>query len=241
MDEKKMSDTAKVVPVVDEKRPSNTAKVKSAGVKKKVVPELVVNEDKMSTDERSIYNRVIASSDEWKDAVSTEEIADFSLANDPFKFPPPCFPLMERHEFMFRWITRDPKRLDEVMNKSKIMRWYPVNSTSPTSDFVSFIDRNNGAVCREDQMLVFKRYDVFQIEQKAKRGVADTSRQTNDPRNKGGDFSASVRKSTSSRSAREEVKGDDIPFTGEAEIDGEMGIFTPNVSNEDLTANERIE
>lgn len=188
----------------------------------------------MTPDERAIFNRVASASDEWRDAPVISDIEDYSMADDPFKLPPPAAKLRDAKLFVFRWITRDPKRLDEVMNKNKVFRWYPVNSTAPTGDFAPYIDRNNGAVCREDQMLVFKRYDVFQMELEHKRGVAEASLQAKDPMKKDGAFSAANRKATDGRSLREEVKGSDIQFKGEADVDAENGVYTPNVGDADL-------
>ena len=198
----------------------------------------VIEQSNMSSEERSIFNRVASASDEWKEAIIATDMHDFSLADDPFKLPLPAQKLRDKKLYVFRWITRDPKRLDEMMNKNKIMRWYPVNSTSPNGDFRKLVDRNNGAVCREDQMLVFKRYDAFQLEQGFYEGLADASLKSNDLLNKGKkeDFSAGKRSASDSKSLREEVKGSDIQFEGEAEKDAQQGIFTPDVSDSDLSA-----
>jgi len=200
------------------------------------VEDVEVNSTTMSSEERAIFNRVMSASDEWKESIQGFDMNDFSLAEDPFKLPKPAQRLRDAGEYAFRWITRDPKRLDEIMNKNRIARWYPVNSTAPTSDFRKFIDRNNGAVCREDQMLVFKRYDVFQMEQKMKHSLADAFTKSHDPLSKTGDeFSATKRRVIDGKASREEVKGDDIHFRGEAEVDKEAGVYTPNVSDNDLT------
>ena len=197
-----------------------------------------IEQSNMSSEERSIFNRVASAGDEWKEEIQSHDMHDFSLADDPFKLPLPALKLRDKKLYVFRWITRDPKRLDEMMNKNKIMRWYPVNSTSPNGDFQKFVDRNNGAVCREDQMLVFKRYDAFQLEQGFYEGLAEASLKSNDLLDKGKkeDFSAGKRKASDSKSLREEVKGSDIQFEGEAEKDAEQGVFTPDVSDSDLSA-----
>lgn len=197
-----------------------------------------IDDSKMTPEERAIYHRVASASDEWKEAPLVTDMEDFSLAEDPFKLPEPAAKLRDAKKYVFRWITRDPRRLDEMMNKNKVFRWYPVNSTAPNGDFAKFVDRNNGAVCREDQMLVFKRYDMFELEQNYKRGLADTSLQSKDPMNKSGDFSAARRKATDGKSLREEVKGSDIQFKGEAEVDAEMGIATPDVADSELQTEE---
>ena len=197
-----------------------------------------IEQSNMSSEERSIFNRVASAGDEWKEEIQSHDMHDFSLADDPFKLPLPALKLRDKKLYVFRWITRDPKRLDEMMNKNKIMRWYPVNSTAPNGDFQKFVDRNNGAVCREDQMLVFKRYDAFQLEQGFYEGLAEASLKSNDLLDKGKkeDFSAGKRKASDSKSLREEVKGSDIQFEGEAEKDAEQGVFTPDVSDSDLSA-----
>jgi hypothetical protein len=192
----------------------------------------------ISPEERAIYNRVASAGDEWRESIQSTDMHDFSLAEDPFKLPLPAQKLRDKKLYVFRWITRDPKRLDEMMNKNKIMRWYPVNSTAPNGDFVKLVDRNCGAVCREDQMLVFKRYDAFLLEQEFYNGLASSSLNAGDLLNKSKkeEFSAANRKSEDSKSLRQEVKGSDIQFSGEAEVDAAAGIFTPNVSDTDLQA-----
>jgi hypothetical protein len=197
-----------------------------------------IEQNNMSSEERSIFNRIASASDEWKEEIQSHDMHDFSLADDPFKLPLPAQKLRDQKLYVFRWITRDPRRLDEMMNKNKIMRWYPVNSTSPNEDFQKLVDRNNGAVCREDQMLVFKRYDAFQLEQGFYEGLADTSLKSNDLLEKGKkeNFSAGKRSATDSKSLREEVKGSDIQYEGEVEKDARLGIFTPDVSDSDLSA-----
>jgi len=186
----------------------------------------------LTPEERAIFNRVASASDEWKDELVASDMNEFSLMEDPFKLPEPARRLEEQRRFKFRWITRTPQRLDEMMNKNKVMRWYPVNSTSPTGDFAKLVNPNNGAVCREDQMLVFKRYEVFELEQKMKH-----SRDPKDPLEHGENFSKATRKLTDKEAKREEVKGGDIQFKGEAEVDDEQGV---SISDGDDVLREEV-
>ncbi len=203
---------------------------------------VVIMQDNLTPEERSVYSRVAAESDEWK-TITEADVEDFSLSEDPFKLPPPAQKLRDRKKFAFRWITRSAARLDQVKSKNVPFRWWPVNSTQPAPGVLdAFIDSNNGCISREDQMLVFKPWWMFEKELEYERQLAegDSRDLTNKDKMPVGDleYRAGKRRGTDNKPLREEVKGSDVQFEGEAEVDRAAGIYTPEVSESDLAVNE---
>lgn len=205
----------------------------------------VINmQDNMTSEERAIYSRVAAESDEWK-TITEGDIEDFSLAEDPFKLPLPAQKLRDQEEFAFRWITRTQSRVDEMKNKRPPFAWWPVNSMQPVAGlFDKFIDPIHGGIGKEDQILVFKPWWMFQKELDYERMLADGNSADITSKNKAktpaGDleYRAGKRSGYDSHALREEVKGSDIQFDGETEVDLAAGIYTPQVSESDLAVNE---
>ena len=203
----------------------------------------------LTPEELAIYGRVMAESDEWK-TITEEESNDFSLSRDPFELPDPAKKLRDDKQFAFRWITRSSARLDEIRNKPIPFRWWVVNSNQPVGGlFKPFIDPNNGCVSREDQMLVFKPYWMFEKELDHKRRLADawdqgSSLESKDgQKRKGGrdsdvEITAGKRKGTDTKQLRQEVKGSDVEFRGEEEVDIDAGRSFSAASESDLTIEE---
>jgi hypothetical protein len=198
----------------------------------------------MTPDERAIYSRVASESDDWK-TITESDMEDYSLAEDPFKLPLPAQKLREEKKFAFRWITRNTVRLDQVKSRSVPFRWWPVNGVQPVANaFNAFVDGSTGAVQREDQMLVFKPWWMFEKELDYKRQLADGNSADITAKNgaptKTGDleFRAGKRVVEKGSPLREEVKGSDVQYEGEAEVDRAAGIYTPEVGESDLVVNE---
>lgn len=210
--------------------------------KKESKPVVLAQPENLTPDERAIYGRVMQESDEWR-TISEEESFDFSLARDPFLPPEPAQKLEKEKRFKFRWVTATPARLEEIKNKRRPLKWWIVNSTQPVAGaFDKYLDPNTGAVRREDQMLVFKSWEEFQQERRYKDSLAsgaDRSRNLearHGERIKDGiDIAAGKRKGTEDKSLRQEIKGSDIQFRGEEEMDIAMGRSTPLVSESDLS------
>ncbi len=203
----------------------------------------------LTPEEQAIYGRVMAESDEWK-TITEEETNDYSLSRDPFELPPPAAKLRQNKEFAFRWITRKSERLDEVKSKQVPFRWWPVNSLQPVGGlFKPFIDPNHGCVSREDQMLVFKPWWMFEKELEYKRDLASAYDRSKSLESKDGetrkagrdsdiDIAAGKRKGTETHQLRQEIKGSDIQFRGEEEVDVSAGRSLPGASESDLTVEE---
>ena len=193
----------------------------------------------LTPEEKAIYQRAASEDKSWEQLLDGgEDINDYSLSADPFLLPEPAQKLRDKHEFAFRWITRSAARLDEVKNKPDVFRWWVVNRTQPRSGmFDSFIDPNNGCVSREDQMLVFKPYKLFERELNYKRGLADQRTNSADVRNKKDEKGGAELVGAKGKS-RLNVSGGDISFTGEAEVDAALGNSTQMVSESDMSATE---
>ena len=90
-------------------------------------------------------------------------------------------------------------------------------------------------------MLVFKPWWMYEREHDLKIMLADgnTGDITKKDRQQAGDVEFRAGKRVADKgSLREEVKGDDVHFTGEAEVDQASGIYTPEVGESDLVVNE---
>lgn len=201
--------------------------------------EVLSKPNNLTPEEQAIFSRVAQESEEWR-TISEDESVDYSFQNDPFELPPPALKLQKNKEFFFRWITRSSARMDEVKAKPIPFRWWPVNLNQPVGMvFKPFIDPNNGCVSREDQMLVFKPWWMFEKERAYKQQLADTSDRSKNIESKDGqsrdnvDFVAGRRKD--GKPMRQEVQGSDVVFRGEEEADSDMGRSIPMVSESDLT------
>jgi len=203
---------------------------------------VVILNENYTPEERAIHSRVSAESDDWK-TITEADMEDFSLAEDPFKLPPPAAKLRDQRKFAFRWITRSASRLDQMKSKVVPFRWWPVNRMQPMVGAMdAFIDDNNGCISREDQMLVFKPYWMFEKELEYKRQLADGNSGDVASKNRTpiGDleYRSGKRSVNDTRSLREEVKGSDVQYQGEAEMDRAAGVYTPEVGDSDLVVNE---
>jgi hypothetical protein len=204
-----------------------------------VAKESIVMPGNLTPEEQSIFSRVAQESEEWK-TISEEESTDYSLQKDLFELPPPALKLEKNKEFAFRWITRKSSRMDEIKSKPIPFRWWPVNLNQPVGMvFKPFIDPNNGCVSREDQMLVFKPWWMFEKERAYKQKLADASDRSKSIESKDGqskdnvEFVAGRRKD--GKPMRQEVQGSDIQFKGEEEVDAMTGRSYPMASESDLT------
>jgi len=206
---------------------------------KKEEPKIVTSKN-LTPEELAIYGRVMSESDDWKTITETSA-EDYSLSRDPFELPEPAKKLREKKQFAFRWVTRKPERLDEVKNMRDPFKWWPVNSTQPVGEvFKSFIDPNMGCVSREDQMLVFKPYWMFEKERAHKERLADAAYNSSalekrDKQRKGEIEIESGKRRGDDKQLRQEIKGSDIQYRGEEEMDTAMGQSTPLVADADLT------
>lgn len=182
----------------------------------------------LTAEETAIFNRVAADQDDWR-MIDPRDVLDYSLAEDPFKLPPPALKEREAKTFAFRWITRDPKRLDQIRSKAVPFKWWICNRTN-TPFLEEYIDKTLGCVCREDQMLVFKPFWMYEKEQAFKRGLADAQDASGDLANKDGivqdgiEMKAGRRALEGGRAMRQEVKGEDIIF-GESDDNAADGSF----------------
>lgn len=193
----------------------------------------------LTPEERAIFARVSQDDESWE-TITEESSHDFALARDPFELPEPAKKLREKKEFAFRWITRKPERLDEVKNKPIPFRWWPVNLNQPVGmAFKPFIDPNNGCVSREDQMLVFKPWWMFERELRYKQGLADAGYNQQSIEKRRAEWRSDVEiepglRDEEQKSLRQEIKGSDIQFRGEEEVDQAAGRIHPGATSKDL-------
>ena len=138
-------------------------------------PQQVAINKSLTAEEAAIASRIMSESDEWQ-TLTEGDVEQFSLADDPMPFPEPVRELVERKLFAFRWVARTIDRIDQVRNKPVPFRWYLVNRTSsPGSapEFRRYFDPNTGGIHSLDQVLVFKPWWMFDMQQRMKRELAD--------------------------------------------------------------------
>jgi len=188
-------------------------------------PEKPEAENKIDTsnltpEEMAIARRVSSEDRSWETLVEGE-VNDYSLSEDPFKLPPPAQELRDKREFAFRWITRDPSRIDEVKGKRRPLQWWVVTRTNPRANiFDKYIDPICGGIIREDQILVFKPYWLFEEELNFKRGLSDSMTQSKDLDNKSKEQDGvELVGSRTIGKSRLSVNSGDISYAGEAEAD----------------------
>ncbi len=176
----------------------------------------------LTPDEMAIFHRVQAETQDWK-TITEGDVEVFSLGDDPFLPPPEALARERAREFKFRWITRSPQRLDQVRNLRVPLRWWVCNSTN-TPFLSKHIDPVTGSVNREDQMLVFKPWWMFEKERGYKNELADRSTNSGEimSRDKqsrdGVHMSAGVR-TLEQEPMRFEVKGGDIIMGDQESLD----------------------
>lgn len=199
--------------------------------------------DNLTPEEKAIYGRVISESDDWK-TITEEESNDFSLSRDAFEVPDPAKKLELNKEFKFRWITRNSARLDEIRNKQAPFKWWVVNLNQPVGGvFKPWIDPNHGCVSREDQMLMFKPWWMFEKEREYKDRLAETHDRSSNLESKNGEvrragresevnLMAGKRSGMEDKTLRQEIRGSDIQFRGEEEADAVAGRSYPGADSE---------
>lgn len=160
---------------------------------KKTTPE---KEDKkqdqvmMSAEDAGLAHRIAQEDDSWQH-IKEEDIHDFSLAEDPMKFPQECYEVFG--EYAFRWVEKKKSRLDEIKSEDPPKRWYIVNKSQPPmpgpggdSLLAKYCDPLHGGIQRLDQILVFKPRWMFNMHQAAKADITENQLKAGDIRNKGG-------------------------------------------------------
>lgn len=192
--------------------------------KKEITQEpFVADLTNLTPEELAIAKRVGNEDDGWQ-TITEGDINDFSLSEDPWKLPPPAQKAENEKRFAFRWIRRDPARLDEVKNKPAPLRWWIANRTT-TAFLAKYVDPVLGCIARHDQMLVFKPWWMYERERAAKWEAADSLEQrgVNEKAKQQG-FEGGSRFSESSGKLTAEIRG-----TGEVVNAEEMQTDTRQV------------
>ena len=169
----------------------------------------------LTPEELAIARRAQGEDDEWSDPIGEESAEDFSLSEDPFKLPEPAQKMKDSRKYAFRWIERKPERVDQIRTRPMPLRWWICNRAN-TPFLERFIDPVLGCVCREDQMLVFKPWEIWEREKAVKNRLRDTRNETGDLAAKNGQRQGGMEMVSSSRSmesgmpSRTEIKGSDV-------------------------------
>lgn len=178
----------------------------------------------LTPDERALVDQITRSKDDWH-TIREDEILDFSLSEDPLKLPTEAKERQDRKEFAFRWCERTPKRVAELTNASPPLKWWVANAT--TAPYLQkHVDPTIGGVCRLDQILLLKPWNLHQ---KVKDAVAASAKALYNSREleKGGSQKIASRDDRDHLAVvsgeRAAVKGNDMVFNGEAGSDvGEL-------------------
>jgi hypothetical protein len=185
----------------------------------------------------------MAEGSDWQ-SLGEDSIVDFSFGRDMFEIPPPAKEKQNAKEFAFRWVLRDPKRLDEMRNKPVPFRWWICNSTN-TPFLKDFLDPVLGCVSREDQMLMFKPWWMRDKEWAYKRGLADAQDESGNLLAKDGQMQGETgiewkagKRSITGKELGHEVRGGDVLMADEAILDERAGIRHSAASESDLIVEE---
>lgn len=124
----------------------------------------------VTPEEQAIINRALKET-VWPDE-SERETIDYSLMQDKFRFPEPCYKQMEQKKLAFRWITRTPERIDEMRTNPIPFRWAIANRVN-TPFLAEFIDKTLGCVVRLDQILMYRPWWMHEEELNYDRRMAE--------------------------------------------------------------------
>jgi len=169
----------------------------------------------MTSEEHAIAARIMADDKDWLN-IDQYSYGDFDLAKDPFMPPPEAVKLEKACRFKFAWRTRTPQRIEQLKSLyPEYRRWWPVNSVQPTGDFRKYVDSVTGGVHREDQILVFKPWKLWEFEKRFKTELADRSRSSGELMSReqsrdGVHIEPGVRGMDDKPMGRIEVRGDDV-------------------------------
>jgi hypothetical protein len=169
----------------------------------------VITTATMTPEEVAIAQLVASQDDSWS-TIDERSIFDYSIGKDAFELPEPARKLEQKKQFKFRWITRSPERLRQITAKEPPLKWWPVNRVQPSSGaFDRFIDVT-GCVPREDQMLVFKPWWMFEKERAFKQGLADNTDASGDLTRKHGSKKGGLEHQAGKRSEGDRAMGFEI-------------------------------
>lgn len=196
----------------------------------------------LTPEEQAIAQRVAGENREWE-TIGEESAIDFSLMQDTFRLPEEAQKLQREKRFAFRWIERRKERIDQIRNKPVPLKWWICNSAN-TPFLKKYIDPVLGAVIREDQILMFRPWWMHEKENNIKAGMANALDQTKrldalqGKQGGGAEMQVSQRSLESGAPSRLEVKGSDIVYGDEADMDAAAGIVHSEMSDSELIINE---
>lgn len=149
-------------------------------------PEKKAPTDALTSEEQAIVRRISKPDDDWQ-TITEESMGDFSLAEDMYKLPKEAQEAQDRKEFAFRWILKEPGRIDQIASLDVPMKWWIVNSTQPPIKGLNrHVDPVHGGIQRMDQILVFKPWWMHEKHQTAKMRIAQAKDESGDIKNRDG-------------------------------------------------------
>jgi len=197
----------------------------------------------LTSDESALFHRIQNDRDDWK-TIGEDSVHDYSLSEDPMKLPDAALQMEKEKQFKFRWIERNPRRLDSERSKQAPFKWWICN-TSNTPFLLDEIDPILGCVCKLDQMLLFKPWWMHEREMAIELAKTDAYTKgdilsRNGEKREWGEFTAfrGDEDAGNQGAARAKLGGSDVILADEAAIDRDMGISTPAVSEADMTISE---
>lgn len=178
----------------------------------------------LTPDERALVDQISRQTTDWEQ-ITEDQIHDFSLSEDPLKLPKEAQERQDRKEMAYRWCERTPKRVAELTNASPPMTWWVANGV--TAPYLKkYIDPTIGGVCKMDQILLLKPWNLHQ---KVKDAVAAASKALYQSRelDKGGKSKIQSRDDRSHLTAvtgeRAHVKSSDPASVISGEVESDLG------------------
>ena len=184
-----------------------------------VKPESKEMSAALTAEEQAIARRVMADSGSRGEWTQIKEVINYEIGKDVFALPAPAKKKQDEKNYVYRWIERTPRRLDEVRNKEVPFKWWICNATN-TPYLKEFLDPVLGCVSREDQMLMFQPYWMKikrdEILRRQNEGYRDLNARDGEQKAEGMSFVA----------GKQIKPGDNVVFDEEA---GDLeGIIDPN-------------
>jgi hypothetical protein len=197
----------------------------------------------LTPDESALRHRIENEREDWK-TIGEDSAHDYTLSEDPMKLPDAAIEAEKDKQFKFRWIERNPRRLDIERSKQVPFKWWICNASN-TPFLLESIDPVLGCVCKLDQMLLFKPWWMHERESQIRLAKTDAYTHgdllsKHGEKREWGEFTAfkGDEDAGNQGAARAKLGGGDVIYADEAAIDRDMGIHTPAVQEADMQISE---
>ena len=128
-----------------------------------------VKSENITPEEQAILSRALTSKPDW-DTIKEEDMIDFSLSEFLYSLPEEAQQKQNNKEFAYKWVQRDPSRIDACLHAPPPKRMWLCNLVNAPY-LEKYIDRSARCVVREDMVLMKRPWKMHRIYQDAKMNV----------------------------------------------------------------------